>query len=69
MIPLGRVPVLLGVRECESIQVASCVEFKKAVKEYSRTFSASSIVTVKHLAQVIILGANVGRVKAKQLHE
>lgn len=61
--------MLLWVHECESIQVASCVELKKAVKEYSRTFSAGSIVIVKQLAQVIILGANVGRVKAKQLHD
>lgn len=50
LMPPGRVPVLFWVHECESIQVASHVEFKKAVKEHGRTFSASSIVIVKQLA-------------------
>jgi len=56
----GRVPVLLWVHECESIQIASHVEFKKAVKEHGRTFSASSIAVVKQLVQAIIFGAIVG---------
>lgn len=50
VIPPGRVPVLLWIHEYESIQVASHTEFKRAVKEHGRTFSASSVVTVKQLA-------------------
>lgn len=57
------------VHRCENIQVTSHAELQKAVKEHGRTFTASSIVIFKQLAQDIVFGANVGRVKAKQLQE
>lgn len=57
------------MHKCESIQVASHAEFQKAVKEHSRTFTASCIIIFEQLAQDLVFGANVGGVKAKQLHE
>lgn len=56
------------VHKCESIQVTSRAELQKAV-EHGITFTASSIVIFKQLAQDTVFSANVGRVKTKQLHE
>lgn len=60
---------VLLLHKCENVQVTIRAVLLKAVKEHSRTFTASSIVLFKQLAPDIVFGANVGRVKTKQLHE
>lgn len=44
------------VHKCENIQVTSYADLQKPVKEHSRTFTASSIVTFKQLAPDVVFG-------------